>query len=83
MKITNVETIHVSQRFIRAQCDSGQDALIVKVSTDAGITGIGEVASVPLAAKAVIEGPFSHTISTRLKHLLGGGFYKKIRCFAP
>ncbi|MBI5800244.1 MAG: mandelate racemase/muconate lactonizing enzyme family protein [Verrucomicrobia bacterium] len=72
MKITNVEAIYVSQKVVRAQCDSGQDALIVKVSTDAGITGIGEVDSAPLAAKAVIEGPFSHTISTGLKHLLIG-----------
>ena len=72
MKITDVEAIYVSQKNVRAQCDSGQDALIVKVSTDAGIIGIGEVDSAPLAAKAVIEGPFSHTISTGLKHLLIG-----------
>ena len=72
MKITNVEAIYVSQKVVRAQCDSGQDALIVKVTTDAGITGLGEVDSAPLAAKAVIEGPFSHTISTGLKHLLIG-----------
>jgi len=72
MKITNVEAIYVSQKVVRAQCDSGQDALIIKVSTDAGITGIGEVDSAPLAVKAVIEGPFSHTISTGLKHLLIG-----------
>ena len=44
----------------------------MKVSTGAGITGLGEVDSSPLAAKAVIEGPFSHTISTGLKHLLIG-----------
>jgi L-rhamnonate dehydratase len=72
MKITDVEAIYVSQKQVRAQCDSGQDALIVKITTDAGITGIGEVDSAPLAAKAVIEGPFSHTISTGLKHLLIG-----------
>jgi L-alanine-DL-glutamate epimerase-like enolase superfamily enzyme len=72
MKITNVEAIFVSQKHVKAQCDSGQDALIVRVSTDAGITGIGEVDSAPLAAKAVIEGPFSHTISTGLKHVLIG-----------
>lgn len=72
MKIANVEAIYVSQKQIKTQCDSGQDALIVKVSTDAGITGIGEVDSAPLAAKAVIEGPFSHTISTGLKHILIG-----------
>jgi L-rhamnonate dehydratase len=72
MKITDVEAIYVSQKQVRAQCDSGQDALIVRVTTDSGITGIGEVDSAPLAAKAVIEGPFSHTISTGLKHLLIG-----------
>jgi len=72
MKITDVEAIYVSQKQVRAQCDSGQDALIVRVTTDAGISGIGEVDSAPLAAKAVIEGPFSHTISTGLKHLLIG-----------
>jgi len=72
MKITDIDAIYVSQKNVRAQCDSGQDALIVKISTDAGITGIGEVDSAPLAAKAVIEGPFSHTISTGLKHLLIG-----------
>ena len=72
MNITGVEAIYVSQKQVRAQCDSGQDALIVKVTTDAGIIGIGEVDSAPLAVKAVIEGPFSHTISTGLKHLLIG-----------
>src|SRR3954463_1502822 len=72
MKITNVEAIYVAQRVVRAQCDSGQDALLVKITTDAGITGWGEVDSAPLAVKAVIEGPFSHTISTGLKHLLIG-----------
>src|SRR3954469_17288875 len=72
MKIANVEAIYVSQKVVKAQCDSGQDALIVRVSTDAGITGIGEVDSAPLAAKAVIEGPFSHTATTGLAHVLVG-----------
>ncbi len=72
MKITDLEAIFVSQKQVRARCDSGQDALLVRVTTDAGITGIGEVDSAPLAVKAVIEGPFSHTISTGLKHVLIG-----------
>ena len=49
MKITNVEAIYVSQKVVRAQCDSGQDALIIKVSTDAGITGIGDAVHGPHA----------------------------------
>src|SRR5690349_4089788 len=72
MKITDIEAIYVSQKVVRKQCDSGQDALIIKVSTDAGITGLGEVDSAPLAAREVICGPYSHTITTGLKHLLIG-----------
>lgn len=72
MKITGVEAIYVRLPRVKEQCDSGQDALIVKVTTDAGITGIGEVDSAPLAAKAVIEGPFSHTATTGLREVLIG-----------
>ena len=72
MKITGVEAIYVRLPEVAEQCDSGQDALIVKVHTDAGITGLGEVDSAPLAAKQVIEGPYSHTTATGLKHLLIG-----------
>jgi len=72
MKITDVETIYVRQTEVKEQCDSGQDALIVKITTDAGITGIGEVDSSPLAAKGAIDGPFSHTVATGLKHVILG-----------
>ncbi len=72
MKITNVEAIFLRQDQVREQCDSGQDALIVRVSTDAGISGIGEVDSAPMAAKWAIEGPFSHTITSGLRELLIG-----------
>jgi L-rhamnonate dehydratase len=72
VKITNVEAIYVRLPEVKQQTDSGQDALIVRVETDAGIQGIGEVDSSPLAAKGAIEGPYSHTITTGLKHLLIG-----------
>src|ERR1051326_9556619 len=72
MKITDVETIYVRQPEVKQQCDSGQDALIVRISTDAGITGIGEVDSSPMAAKGAIEGPFSHTIAAGLRELVIG-----------
>jgi L-rhamnonate dehydratase len=72
MKITNVEAFYLRQSKVQRRCDSGQDALVVRVSTDAGITGIGEVDSAPLAAKAVIEGPFSHTLTSGLRELLIG-----------
>lgn len=72
LAITNVEALYLRLPQVKEQCDSGQDALIVKVSTNAGIVGYGEVDSNPMAVKGCIEGPFSHTATTGLKHLLIG-----------
>ena len=72
MKITDVEAIYLRLPQVKEQCDSGQDALIVKVHTDAGITGIGEVDSNPMAVKGAIEGPFSHTTASGLRQLVIG-----------
>ncbi|MGA3039670.1 MAG: mandelate racemase/muconate lactonizing enzyme family protein [Bryobacteraceae bacterium] len=72
MKITSVEAIYLRQPEVRFLCDSGQDALIVRVETDAGITGIGEVDSNPMAAKGAIEGPFSHTTACGLAQAVIG-----------
>ncbi len=72
MKITDVEAIYVRLPQVKEQCDSGQDALIVKVHTDESIVGIGEVDSAPLAAQGMILGPFSHTTSAGLKHIVVG-----------
>jgi L-rhamnonate dehydratase len=72
MKITRIETIYVRLSKVKIQCDSGQDALLVRVHTDAGITGLGEVDSNPMGVKGAIEGPFSHTTTSGLAHLLVG-----------
>jgi L-alanine-DL-glutamate epimerase-like enolase superfamily enzyme len=72
VKIVNVEAIYVRQPEVKPQCDSGQDALIVRISTDAGVTGVGEVDSSPLAVKGAIEGPFTSTITTGLREILIG-----------
>src|SRR6267154_3327345 len=72
MKVTRVEAIYLRQAEVKQQCDSGQDALVVRVETDAGITGIGEVDSAPMAAKWAIEGPFSHTTATGLAQVVIG-----------
>src|SRR5262249_7311095 len=50
--------------------DGTQDALIVQVHTDAGITGIGEVDSSPYVAKAIIDAPSSHSVARSLRELL-------------
>jgi len=72
MKITDVEAIHLSLAKVEERADGTQDTLIVKVHTDAGITGIGEVDSSPHVAKAIIEAPTSHSIAHGLKYLVVG-----------
>jgi L-alanine-DL-glutamate epimerase-like enolase superfamily enzyme len=72
LKITGVEAFYLRLPVVKEQCDSGQDALIVRVTTDAGIVGYGEVDSNPMGAKGVIEGPFSHTTATGLAHVVLG-----------
>ncbi len=72
MKITDVEAIYLRLPDVREQSDSGQDVLIVRVHTDEGIVGIGEVDSAPLAVKGAIEGPFSHNVASGLKEIVLG-----------
>src|SRR6266700_4855541 len=62
MKITRVEPIHLRLPDVNERCDGSQETLAVKVHTDAGITGVGEVDSSSLVAKAIIEAPLSHKI---------------------
>ena len=72
MKITNVEGLYLRQPSIQRRSDSSQDALLVRISTDAGIVGWGEVDGCPSVTKAIIEAPYSHTLVTGLKDLLVG-----------
>ncbi|MET0746899.1 MAG: mandelate racemase/muconate lactonizing enzyme family protein [Rhizobium sp.] len=72
MKITNVEAFYLRLPTIEARTDSSQDALLVKITTDAGIVGWGEVDGSPAVTKAIIEAPYSHTMVTGLKSLLIG-----------
>ena len=44
--------------------------MIIKVHTDEGITGIGEVDCSPHVVKAVIEAPMFHHTACGLKELL-------------
>src|ERR1043166_5207820 len=62
MKITRVEAIHLRLPVVNERCDGSQETLVVKVHTDAGITGTGEVDSSSLVAKAIIDAPLSHKI---------------------
>ena len=53
MKITDVEAIVLRQPDVDTpKADGSQDALLIRIHTDAGITGIGEVDSLPPVIKA-------------------------------
>src|SRR3954451_20930155 len=72
MRITDVEALYLRLPEIKARTDSSQDALLIRVSTDAGITGWGEVDGCPWVVKAIVEAPMSHTLVTGLKQVLLG-----------
>src|SRR4051794_37667196 len=72
MKITEVEAIYLTLPDMDERCDGTQDTLVVRVHTDEGVTGIGEVDSSPLVAKAIIEAPTSHAIARGLRQCVLG-----------
>ncbi len=72
MKITRVEAIHLRLPEVNERCDGSQETLVVKVHTDAGIVGVGEVDSSSLVARAIIEAPLSHKICRGLAECVVG-----------
>ena len=72
MLITDVEAIVLRLPEVREIGDGCQSVLIVRIHTDEGITGIGEVHTNPPAAKAVIEAPLLSVSSSGMKRLLVG-----------
>ena len=73
MKITKVEAIPVRQpgEILKIN-DSAQDGIIIRVTTDEGIVGYGEVDSAPWVVKAIIESPVSHRICQGLANVVVG-----------
>jgi L-rhamnonate dehydratase len=73
LKITDIEAIVVRQPAIDATiADGSQDDLLVRIHTDAGLTGVGEVDSAPEAVRAFIEGADSHANAVSLRDMLIG-----------
>lgn len=73
MRITDIEATVLRLPFVDVHAADGtQDALIVQVHTDAGITGLGEVDSSPYVAKAIIDAPSSHSVARSFRELLIG-----------
>jgi L-rhamnonate dehydratase len=73
MRITEVEALLLRGGEINAGvADGSQDALIVRIHTDEGIVGLGEVDSQPHIVKAIIEAPASHSNANGLASLIIG-----------
>ena len=82
MKITKVEAIPVRQKgSVKEINDSAQDGIIIRISTDEGITGYGEVDSAPWVIREIIDSPVSHRTCQGLGNVVVGRDpfdYKKI-----
>jgi L-alanine-DL-glutamate epimerase-like enolase superfamily enzyme len=72
MKITRVEAIVLRLPRVTAACDGTQDTCLVRVDSDAGLSGWGEADSCPTAVKAVIDAPLSHQICDGLANAVTG-----------
>lgn len=73
MKITDLEVIYLKLPQIDiTRCDGTQDTTIVRIHTDEGISGVGEIDSLPVVMKSIIDAPASHSIANGLKELLIG-----------
>ena len=73
MKITDVEAIVLRQAVVDdGIADGSQDDLVVRIHTDEGITGIGEVDSSPELVQALVQAPSSHAVATSLRDALIG-----------
>tara|TARA_B110000503_G_scaffold72049_1_gene111560 strand:- start:271 stop:1410 length:1140 start_codon:yes stop_codon:yes gene_type:complete len=73
MKISHVEAIILRQETVDAsRADGGQDGLLIRIETEDGLVGVGEVDSSPEICKAVIDAPASHSITSGLRQLLLG-----------
>src|SRR5437588_5794407 len=72
MVITDVEAIHLRIPDVREIADGTQDVLVVRVHTDAGLVGVGEVTSQSYVCKAVFEAPRSAERRHGLAYLLRG-----------
>jgi L-alanine-DL-glutamate epimerase-like enolase superfamily enzyme len=72
MKITKVEAIVLRLPEVRDVTDGTQDDVVIKIETDEGISGIGEVDAPPTVVKALIEAPLSHSWAKGLEQLLIG-----------
>ncbi len=72
MKITAVEAIVLRLPDVTAAADGTQDTCLIRIDTDEGISGWGEVDSAPTVVKAIVDAPVSHQLANGLANSLTG-----------
>jgi len=72
MKITDVQGIILRLPVRQPVADGTQDDLLIRIETDEGITGYGEVDTSPEAGKAVVDAAMSHGTCYGLREILVG-----------
>ena len=73
MEITDVVVHTVSIDEVEgSKADGTQDAAVIEVETDEGITGVGEADASPAVVDAIVNAPESHDKSSGLKPVLLG-----------
>lgn len=72
MRIEEIEVLAFRLDVIEDRHDSSQDAVVVRITSDEGVTGLGEADSSPAVVKAVIEASGSHRIAAGLREVLLG-----------
>jgi L-alanine-DL-glutamate epimerase-like enolase superfamily enzyme len=70
--ITRVSALVLRLPDVTDVCDGTQDTCLIKIETDEGLIGWGEVDSCPTVVKAIIEAPLSHQICNGLTNALIG-----------
>jgi L-alanine-DL-glutamate epimerase-like enolase superfamily enzyme len=72
MKITAIETTVLRLPEVKPIGDGCQSILLIRIRTDEGITGIGEVHTNPTVTKAIIDAPLCSIASRGLREILVG-----------
>ena len=72
MRIIKIEALHLRLPEVKEVADGTQDCLLVRIHTDAGLSGLGEVVSCSYVARAVIEAPRSAPFRHGLAAIING-----------
>ena len=71
-KIVDIDAIMVRLPVVRPIADGAQSIMILKIRTDDGLIGIGEVHTNPLVSQAVLDAPVCSAASRGLREILIG-----------